>query len=311
MKIDRLLSIVILLLNRRIVQAKELADLHEVSVRTIYRDIDAINQAGIPIVTYQGASGGIGLAEGYRLDRNVMTNDELATMVTALNSISSSYEDQRNQQLLQKINSIIPPSQAEQFQMKTQQFIVDFSPWGKHSYLEEKLTLLKQAIEQLRTVSLTYCNANGDMSERTVEPYTLVLKRQTWYLYAFCRQREQFRLFKLFRMKQLAMLDTTFVRQHISFEELPWEQQWYTPEHNIEVKLRFSKQVRHLAEEWFGVEQLVADDNGTYLVTASYPEDNWLYGFILSFGPDVEVLEPAHIRAKIRASAEAIFHTYK
>ncbi|GAA3412552.1 YafY family protein [Paenibacillus hodogayensis] len=311
MKIDRLLSIVILLINRNRIQAKELADLFEVSVRTIYRDIEAIDQAGIPVITYPGANGGIGLVQGYRLDRNLLTNNDLAAIVTALQSVSTSYGGQDNRMLLEKINSVIPASESDEFDFKTKQFIVDFSPWGDIGQMEEKLACLKQAIERLQIVSFTYCSANGDYTERSVEPYTLVLKKQRWYLYAFCRHRQQFRLFKLFRMKNLVLGEAHFVRQPISVEEMPWKTEWKPPANETPLRLRFHERVRHLAEEWFGVESLQREDGGGYVVTLAYPEDNWLYGFILSFGEDAEVLEPASIRDKIKRIAAGIVKKYE
>lgn len=127
MKIDRLLSIVILLLNRPLIQAKELADMFEVSVRTIYRDIDSINSAGIPVVTYQGSGGGIGLMQGYRLDRNVLSERELADIFNALQS-ASSIGGGGHQLLMEKISSVVPPSQIAAFRSQTTRMIVDFSP---------------------------------------------------------------------------------------------------------------------------------------------------------------------------------------
>lgn len=311
MKIDRLLSIVILLMNHKLVQAKELADRFEVSVRTIYRDIDTINQAGIPVVTYQGAGGGIGLAEGYRLDRNLLTNDELAAIVTALQSVSSSHPSSDNELLVEKLSSIIPPADSAQFQLKTQQFLVDFSPWGSNGVQEQKLLRLKHAIEQQQTVTFTYCNAGGKVSTRTVEPYTLVLKQQRWYLYAYCRLREQFRLFKLLRIKDLHVEALIFERQEVAVHDLPWEQEWHAPERTEMVVLRFDAEVRHVAEEWFGVEELQGDINGTVVASVPFPVDNWLYGFILSFGNYVEVLEPQYIRQHIQQIATRIVEKYE
>jgi predicted DNA-binding transcriptional regulator YafY len=318
MKLDRLLGIVILLNNRRMIQAKELADHFEVSVRTIYRDIDIINQAGIPVVSYQGAGGGIGLSEGYRLDRNVLTNNELAAIVTALQSVSTSYDNPNHKLLLEKMQSIVPEAEAEQFQIRTQQFIVDLSPWGRQGHLEDKLAKLKRAVEEGREVGFVYCDAQGEVSERRIEPYTLVLKKQTWYLYAYCLDRKQFRLFKLFRMKDVAVRENYFLKQNILLEQIPWNKEWSSGENATPLLLRFHRRARHLAEEWFGVEALVAqkveeagqETDERYVVAARFPEDRWLYGFILSFGQDVEVMEPEHIRSKIKEIAMNIGKIY-
>lgn len=311
MKLERMLAIVILLLNRKIIQAKELAERFEVSVRTIYRDIEAINQAGIPIVTFQGTNGGIGLAEGYRLDRNVLTDDELAAIVTSLRSMATPFNSGSNELLVEKINSIVPPARTEEFQLKTSQILIDLSPWDRAGHLERKLRLLKEAIEQTILVTFSYSNANGEITARSVEPYTLVLKGRQWYLQAFCIMRGEFRLFKLIRMKELQLLDETFVRRTLPPQEQAPERGWYSPDHAVPIVLRFHPNKRHLAGEWFDMEEQHLQEDGSVIVNVLYPEDQWLYGFILSFGPDVEVLEPPHLRHIILDRAKRIASLYQ
>lgn len=309
MKIDRLLSIVILLMNRPLIQAKELADMFEVSVRTIYRDIESINGAGIPVVTYQGANGGIGLMEGYRLDRNLLTERELADIFTALQSVSS-YGGGEHTMLMEKISSVIPPSQTAAFRSKTTQMIVDFSPWGLQGPLEDRLILLKAALEQSTAVSFDYVNAEGHVTRRSVDPYTLVLKGQAWYLYGFCTGREDFRLFKLLRMKNLVQESRAYVRQDLPVRDLPWRDGWSHPANTPPAVLHFSAEGRHLAEDRFDSTELRPDGKGGCTVTVHYPEDSWLYGFLLGFGSAVEVLEPEHIRRRMGEIAAEISAKY-
>ncbi|KWX76526.1 helix-turn-helix transcriptional regulator [Paenibacillus jilunlii] len=309
MKIDRLLSIVILLMNRPLIQAKELADMFEVSVRTIYRDIDSINGAGIPVVTYQGANGGIGLMEGYRLDRNVLTERELADIFTALQSVSS-YGGGEHNLLMEKISSVIPPSKSHAFRSKTTQLIVDFSPWGLQGPLEERLALLKEALEESTAVAFDYVNADGQISHRMVEPYTLVHKGAGWYLYGFCTERQDFRLFKLLRMKSLVKEARSFERLDIPLQDLPWTEGWKEPQNTQTIVLHFSAEGRHLAEDYFDCEELEADGNGGYTVKVAYAENNWLYSFLLSFGTVVEVLEPEPVRRRLAALAAEIAAKY-
>ncbi|GAA0355436.1 helix-turn-helix transcriptional regulator [Bacillus horti] len=310
MKLERLLSIVVLLLNRKKVQAKELADLFEVSVRTIYRDIESINQAGIPIVTLQGANGGIGLVEGYKLDRNILTNNELTAIFTALQSLSTTHANTTHQLLLEKLSSIVPTNDAERFLEQTKQFIIDLSSWSDNPELENKIEQLKKSIERQWVVTFLYCSPQGDRTHRSVEPYTLVLKRHSWYLYAFCQNRERFRLFKLQRMKNIDLTNEAFVRESISLADIPWQKEWNKPANQQKVVLRFHPKTHQLAEEWFGVEKLNKDKQGYYVVESLFPEDNWLYGFILSFGAGVEVLEPTHLRQKIKDIAKQVGNQY-
>ncbi|GAA0336848.1 YafY family protein [Oceanobacillus oncorhynchi subsp. oncorhynchi] len=311
MKLERLLSIIILLINHRMLQAKDLAERFEVSMRTIYRDIEAINAAGIPIVTYQGVHGGIGLAEGYRLDRNLLTNDELATIVTALRSISTSYEKVQHQQLMEKMNSVVHPGDAEAFQSKTSRVLIDYSPWDNSVHLQEKLKCIEKAIDTCLFIVFTYSDAQGKITQRTAEPHTLILKGRQWYVQAYCIDREQFRLFKLRRIKNLS------VDAELSFTPRPLPEQKQingkqsSISNNNEVVLSFQKEARHLAEDWFNAEELVPTEDGAWLVKKAYPEDEWLYSFILSFGPHVEVLEPVHLRDVIAERAVQIAKIYK
>ncbi len=315
MKLERLLSIIILLLNRRIVQAKELAERFEVSIRTIYRDIDTINGAGIPIVTYQGANGGIGLAEGYRLDRNILTNDELAAIVTALRSISTSYSKEQNQRLVEKINSVVSPADEQDFLHKTNRVLIDLSPWDRCNRLMQKLQTLEDAVKSSQLVKFTYSDAEGNISQRVVEPYTLILKGRQWYVQAYCLGKEAFRLFKLKRMKDLSQDgNKTFIRRVLPttvsnplHHYVQSEQTSPVPE----IVIRFQAEARHLAEEWFGTEEISLVDDGSWEVRKAYPENEWLYSFILGLGHQAEVLEPTHLRQIIASRANKIAERYK
>lgn len=155
MKLDRLLAIIMILNNKKRVQARDLADMFDVSVRTVYRDIEVINLAGVPIITYQGANGGIGIAEGFRLDKNVLTYDELSSIVMALKSVSSSYSDPNITAALQKISGMVV-NRPENFRLKADHIFIDFSPWGSEPRLKAKVTALKDAIERAKTVTFTY-----------------------------------------------------------------------------------------------------------------------------------------------------------
>lgn len=306
MRLDRLLAMTMILINRQRVRAQELAEMFDVSVRTIYRDIDTITQAGIPVVTYQGANGGIGLIEGYRLDKHVLTKDELASITMALKSVSTSYQDAHATAVLEKIQGI-----SKQHDQVKESIFIDFSPWGQQPHLQTKVTMLKKAVESCTHCTFHYFDRLGQSSQRTVEPHLVILKGRSWYLYSYCLQKKQFRLFKLARMQDLQIAETTFQRKQITIEDLPWDKEWYNQSKTIAFTLAFHNKVRTIVEEYFHVENITVDEKGRLIIETEMPEDEWLYGFILSFRDDVEVLHPESLRVKIKKLAGNVAALYR
>jgi predicted DNA-binding transcriptional regulator YafY len=308
-KIDRLVSIITVLLRRERVQAKELAELFEVSTRTILRDIDAINLSGIPVVTYQGAGGGIGIAEGYRLDRSVLTNDEMAALIMGLKGMAASLGDPKLGILLDKLMNTIPAAQIDAINLKASQVVIDMTPWGGNTRLKEALELLRRAIEDRHEVSFAYIDAEDRKTERLVQPYTLILKGQSWYLYGWCMLRKSLRLFKVIRARDIRILDNTF-------EPIPRDL-WPAPPfenvddavHPANLLLAFDIVAENAVLEWFG-DAIVDSLDGRMIVRSWMPENNWLYGFLLSFGPVLEVLEPKHIRDILASMAKEVYKKY-
>jgi predicted DNA-binding transcriptional regulator YafY len=303
MKLDRLLTMTMILINRKKVTAQEFAEAFGVSVRTIYRDVDTLSQAGIPVVSYQGVNGGISLIEGYRMDKQVLTEGELASISMALKSVLTSYQDPHAEAVLEKITGI-----AEGAVKNTSDYIfIDYSPWGTNPFMKEKMTMIKQAIESSTCIAFTYGNAGGKQSVRKVEPHTLVEKGRSWYVYGYCQLREAFRLFKIARIKEIISCEDRFVRRKIDLSERPWDQEWNAPENTIALKLSFQPEHRLMMEEMFGIETIA---DGASIINVDVPEDEWLYGFILSFGNKVKVLEPLHIREIVAKRAKEILENY-
>ncbi len=309
MKLDRLLSILMLLLRKDRVQAKELAEKFEVSTRTILRDIDAINLAGIPIVTYQGVNGGIGIAEGYRLDRSILTSDEMVSIITSLKGMARLIPESQHEILLEKLKNILNLSQLEKLESKTRQLIIDPSPWFNFEQIKEKLTDFKKAIEEHKEVLFCYLDPTGNETERRVEPYFLILKGQNWYLYAFCHLRQDFRLFKLSRIKEFQVTNLLFEPRTISEEQSFFNREWQTTGNLVTLELVFAKEMKSIVVEWFG-EDVVENQEGQLLVKTTLPENNWLYGFILSFGSGIEVINPPHIRSIVARIAKEIYEKH-
>lgn len=302
MKIERLLTMIIMLLNRKKVTAQEFADFFNVSVRTIYRDIDSLSSAGIPVVSYPGANGGIRLLEGYKMDQQMLTKEEITSISIALKSVLTSYEDLPAKTVLEKLEGI-----AVKEQPAFDYLFVDDSPWGQNIHLKEKVTLLKQAITTTICVSFSYVSSQSNGSFRTIEPHTLVQKGRIWYVYGYCLLRKAFRLFKLTRIENLQLSQTFFIRKEVNEEELPWDKAWYSPDNLVTLRMAFHPDIRLKIEELFGVESIETNQS---IVTIEIPEDEWLYGFILSFADQVEVLEPTHIREIIQQKTRKIIKLY-
>ncbi|MFZ5643805.1 MAG: helix-turn-helix transcriptional regulator [Bacillota bacterium] len=310
MRLDRLLSIVMLLVNRKRIQARELADIFDVSVRTIYRDIDAINQAGIPVVSYQGASGGLGIAENYRIDRNVLSLDDIAAILSALKGLNTTLDDSRLTGTIEKIKGLIPDFKSSEYREKSSRIIIDLTPWGGNDAQKEKITLLKNAIESSTVVFFEYTCSKGNKLKREVEPVSLVLKMHTWYLYGFCRIRNAFRIFRLSRMKDLAVMDIKFSKRNLDIEEFPWEKDWTENSKITNVVLCFPPELRVIIEERFDATKISIDSKGYVRVRFSCPEDEWLYSMILSYGEYVEVIEPEHLRNTIKEKLRLMSEIY-
>ena len=198
MKTDRLIGILSILLQKDKITAQELADKFEVSRRTILRDVNALGMAGIPIVSEQGQGGGISIMEGYRVDRTVLSSEDMKAILTGLQSLDSVSGTKRYRQLMEKIS--VDGSAAVNVD---NHIIIDLSNWDK-SAVSEKIGLIKAAMEQNLKIAFNYFSQSGE-SRRVIEPYHLVFQWSGWYVWGYCAQREDYRIFKLTRMTELAL----------------------------------------------------------------------------------------------------------
>lgn len=304
MKLERLLTMTMILINRKKVTAQELAEVFNVSVRTIYRDIETLSCAGVPVISQQGVHGGIRLIDGYRVDKQVLTKDELASLSIAIKSALTTYEDSHAEAVLEKLTGIAD----DHVKQSIDHLFVDLSPWGPNVLFKEYITILKSAIENKHCVNFTYSKTHGELTNRVVEPHTLVQKGKMWYLYGYCMLRKDFRLFKLARIKNLKQADIQFERKEINLSELPWGKEWHKPQNVVDLVIVFDTAITTLVEESFGVENVDHEQSKIFI---SIPEDEWLYGFLLSFGNRIKIMEPSYIRDIISKRAQEIVELYK
>jgi len=196
----------------------------------------------------------------------------------------------------------------EKVKQSIDQLFIDLSPWGPNVIFKEQITLLKNAIEHEHHISFTYSTTHGRITRRLLEPHTLVQKGKVWYVYGYCTLREDFRLFKISRMKDIKEEKTTFQRKEVNLSELPWDKKWHRPQNIVNLTLSFDSAITTLVEESFGAEHV---DNESSTINISLPEDEWLYGFLLSFGHRLKVLEPSHISEIVLKRAQEIVELYK
>lgn len=297
MQESRLFKIVYHLLDKGQATAPELAEKFEVSVRTIYRDIDALSGAGIPIYAEAGRNGGIHLMNDFVLDKTVLSEEEKQEILTALQSIHSANNIGSNQ-TLQKLSAI--------FHINSDNWLeVDFSRWGNKGTDNEKFELLKSAVIHQKCVKLAYANSCGIISERIVHPLKMSYKSMSWYLKAYCTKKQDYRIFKLTRIIDLETLTDGFCKS--SFPELD-----ETPGNTYnKIVLRFPKNMSYRVYDEFDKTQVTKKENGDLIVSVEMPEDEWLTGYLLSFGTQVDIIEPAYLKDIVAEQAKKIYEKYK
>lgn len=301
MKIDRLISIIMILNNKERVTAKELSKKFDVSIKTIQRDIETIEMAGIPIVSYKGHEGGYEIIEGYRVNKASMTKNEVALLKNLLDGINETY---RNKDVLSLINKleIIDSNSSE-----SNRFIIDFSRWGNSSELTDKINIIDNAISQNRCIEFEYNNSNGESSNRKIEPYKIIFKALNWYVYGYCTLKNDMRVFKLTRVKNLEILEEKFEFKDIDIGNLFKDPELET----IDVILRVAKEIKIILEDSLPSYEIIEEGNSFVTIKTSLPYNNWVDGMILGFGDKIEVLEPKFLREKLIGKIKGMYEMYR
>jgi predicted DNA-binding transcriptional regulator YafY len=310
LKLDRLLAITMMLLNHTRVSAQELAERFEVSLRTIYRDLEAVNQAGIPIVSYAGAGGGYEIMDQFKLDRQFVSLEELYAIIAALKGIRTSVQDKDIDGLLEKVGALVGKSNPQGEPDTTQALMIDLNPWPSDRVEQGPFAELRDAIRKTRVIHFSYTDGNSTETQRVVEPIGLVLKGFAWYLHGYCRMREDYRIFRLSRIAELQVTCETFRRRPQALEELQGKWGSSTPTQRIELVLLFSPEVKARVLDSFEAEQVSTQADGSLVVRTQMSEGTWLYGMLLSYGTALKVLEPTYIGAILKEKAMAIASMY-
>lgn len=301
MKIDRLIGILSVLLQKEKTTAPELADRFEVSKRTINRDIEDLCRAGIPIRTAQGIGGGISIMDGYRMDRTILTSKDMQMILAGLRSLDSVSGSSYYGQLMEKIQA-----GSSEFITGRDSILIDLSSWYRDS-LAPKIEIIQDAIGDRRLIKFRYYAPSGE-SERTVEPYYLVFRWSSWYLWAWCLKRKDFRLFKLNRMDGVQITEKNFKCRDATMPDLSNEKIFPG---GIKVKALFEADQKWRLIEEFGTSCFTENDDGRLLFTADYTDMENLITWILTFGDKAEVIEPEEVRERVRTAIEAMIKNYR
>jgi len=309
MRIDRLLAIIILLLNREKIKSCDLAKRFEVSIRTIYRDIDAINLAGIPIISYPGNNGGFGIMETYKLERQVLSLPDMLSILNTLKSVHTTLADSSLDTAIDKFTSLVPQEGLSRLHEYSEQFVIDIMPLGYHRRQREFLKAIHNSIHEHKLLCFTYRSMKGECLKRTVEPMTLLFKGYAWYLFAFCHTRQDYRIFRLSRMNDVVVLPQTFTRRNKSYKE--YSDFDVDRSELAHLVLKFKAQARVRVEDYFFEENIQLQQDGSLLVTVSWPYDEWVLSHLLSYGEDLEVIEPLYLRTILLKKAKKIQKIYE
>lgn len=316
MKLERLISMIYMLLNNEILSASALAEKYNVSQRTIYRDIDAICAAGIPVVSYQGVNGGYGIMEQYKMDKSLLGSYDVSALITILHSMSTVFEDERALDTIQRLQTIDRSANSA-----SQGLSMDIGSWRSYN---EILRLLRRAITDRHVISFQYISAKNERIYRKVEPLRLMYKFGSWYLYGFCRTRNDYREFRISRMSELSPSAEPFMRQHSEEHTHGPQLQEQHPDgrserHNreslpdaVEVVLHVSPGALAKAMDQFYDVQREFHEDGSLRLTfkVNDPDSWWFWSTLLSFGEEIEIVEPADLRVRMQAKLEKMLQVY-
>ena len=301
MKIDRLIGILSILLQKDRVTSSELAEKFEVSRRTIIRDIEDINKAGIPIVTSQGQGGGISIMDGFRIDRTLLSDDDMKSIISGLQSLDSVSGTNRYRQLMEKLSA-----EHSDTLNAGNNIIIDLSSWDK-SAVSDKIELIKKALDNNETISFNYYAPNGD-SQRTIEPYHLIFQWSNWYVWGYCTEKKDYRMFKLTRLDELKL--TGCKRTLRNVPAYTCDKLLHT-KGEIEAVVRFDKSIKWRIIDEFGHGAVRYDSNGNILLKFTWSDIPSFYQYILTFGDKAEIISPKEYRQEFIELIKNISEKYE
>jgi len=298
MKGERLHELTALLINHQNIGADQLARRLGVSVRTIYRDIESLSLAGVPILSLSGKGGGYCVDPRFQLGREVLKPGEIGSILAGLKGLSTILDDRAIEASIEKFQALAPRKRPR----FAEALYVELAPTAR---AREAFGPLRRALDEGRSLNLSYSGGNGQDSDRRVDPLAVVFHWNSWYLFAWCHLRGDYRLFKLARVRRAAVAAQAAGVHDLDLDTRPWRCHWDEPA-SIDLVLRFGPPLRRRIEEEFEPDQIQVAPEGFVTVHTWLPEGDWLFSWLMGFGGAVEVVSPPHIRAALRDRALAL-----
>ena len=302
MKYQVMLKMLIMLTSKRQVTAKEIADRFEISTRSVYRYVEELNVAGVPVDVVRGRYGGIFISDTYRLPAGYFTKGEYAALTNALEAMGSQINDDNITSALEKLASRKKEDKREL--TVSGNIIVDGGSWADMGSFSEKMRVCEQAVRESLSLDIDYISREGEHSRRVIDPHVLIFKQNVWYVYAFCHSRQEFRTFKVGRIKLARFTGAKFEKREINRDEIPLNFV-YSSEQLTDITLEIKKEALAEVEELIGVDN-VEPRGDALIATVALPDDETLVDKILGYGGKVKVVAPASLKERVRKAALAI-----
>ncbi len=298
MQTQRLFEIVYILLDKKKVTARELAERLGVSRRTVLRDLETLALAKVPVCTLPGKGGGVSLLDGYTLDRALLSDEDRANILLGLKAVLPAGADGS---ALSRLGALLPAEDSCPME-------VDYSRWSNPAGDRAKFSMLKDAVTRRRAIAFDYPDSAGNITERTALPLRLVFKGQAWYVQAYCLLRRDYRTFKINRMIEPRVLDDTFDAS--SYSPPPVAAEAVAPEHTIRIKAVFAPAVTYRVYDEFPPGSITRNGDGTFTIEVEMPFGEWVYGYLLSFGENVRIIEPLCLREELSEKIRKMSQNY-
>lgn len=306
MKYQIMIDIMMTLLSKRKMTARQLADRYEISARSVYRYVEELNVCGVPVDVERGRYGGISIPDTFRLPSYYFTREEYTATVNALGAMASQVDDKN---VLTAMDKLQRRQKTEKRELSVcGNILVDGGNWWGGNKFSKKMKVCEQAVNESKSLLIDYISRSGEHSKRVIDPHLLIFKQNIWYVYAFCHTKQTFRTFKIGRIKNAAFTGSVFTKREFTRDEIDLDF-YVSSDKLINVTFEIDRSSLSDAEEWLGIDNIEPSGDG-FIANLALPDDGGLVNKILSYGGAVKVLQPPELKIKLSETAKKIAASY-